>query len=152
MKYQLIVVFCISIYLNGCLAASCKECKKKCQSYCLAKSGGVALNQCWGTPKYRVCKCSDNTGYKVPGCPCEHPTCPGGGTQDNNPAPPAPAPPAPAPPAPAPPAPAPPAPTPPAGGKCTAIGPYATVPGMSVWCTANCRIGNCPASMCSCSK
>ena len=57
-------------------SADCLDFKKKCQTFCLAKSGGVASNQCWGNPKYRFCKCDDMSGYHVPGYPCEHSTCP----------------------------------------------------------------------------
>ena len=68
------LVFCL-MYVSGCLA-DCGDFKKKCQQYCLAKSGGVATNQCWGSPKYRHCKCDDMTIYHVPGYTCQHPSCP----------------------------------------------------------------------------
>merc|ERR1712038_672158 len=57
-------------------SADCLDFKKKCQTFCLAKSGGLVSNQCWGNPKYRFCKCDDMTVYHVPGYPCEHSTCP----------------------------------------------------------------------------
>ena len=57
-------------------SANCIDFKKKCQTFCLAQSGGVASNQCWGVPKYRFCKCDDMTVYHVPGYPCLHSTCP----------------------------------------------------------------------------
>ena len=63
------------LYIRRC-EANCIDFKKKCQTFCLAKSGGVATNQCWGVPKYRFCKCDDNTVYQVPGYTCEHSNCP----------------------------------------------------------------------------
>merc|ERR1711862_388068 len=36
----------------------------------------VQINQCWGTPQYAQCLCGDGTARTVPGCPCEHSTCP----------------------------------------------------------------------------
>ena len=55
---------------------SCKDFKLKCQQLCLKKSGGVATNQCWGNPKYRYCKCDDQSVHNIPGYTCEHPSCP----------------------------------------------------------------------------
>merc|ERR1712168_1775301 len=39
----------------------------------------------------------------------------------------------------------------PPNGKCVAIPPYDTQPGMQAWCQSNCAIGNCPSSHCKCS-
>ena len=73
------ILNCLAIivlgYLTGCMA-DCGDFKKQCQTFCLAKTGGVATNQCWGTPKYRFCKCDDMTVYHVPGYTCDHPSCP----------------------------------------------------------------------------
>ena len=56
--------------------ADCTDFRKQCTEFCLGRSGGVENNQCWGSPKYRYCICSDNYIYFVPGYTCEHPTCP----------------------------------------------------------------------------
>ena len=72
---QLVFSCFMLLYLRRC-EANCTDFKNKCQTFCLAKSGGVATNQCWGVPKYRHCKCSDTTIYFVPGYNCEHPSCP----------------------------------------------------------------------------
>ena len=82
-RFQLMFVLSISFYLNGC-TADCGEFKKKCQKFCLDKSGGVATNQCWGVPKYRHCKCGDMSVYHVPGYTCEHPSCPDEAKEENN--------------------------------------------------------------------
>ena len=153
--YQWLFVLSIAAYLNGCMA-NCGQCKKKCQSHCVSKSGGVALNQCWGTPKYRICKCSDDTRFHVPGCPCEHPSCPS--TQGTRPpsaptAPGNPTAPAPPPARPNPPPPAPPAPAPPAGGRnCVPTAVYRNAAGMKAWCNTNCNAAQpiCPPSHCVC--
>lgn len=51
-------------------------------------SGGVATNQCWGTPRYIECKCSDGSTHSFAGCDCENGSCPqGGGTATSEPAP-----------------------------------------------------------------
>jgi hypothetical protein len=57
-------------------AGSCNDFKMKCQTTCIAKSGGVSTGQCWGTPTYRFCKCSDASVVTIPGYTCDHPTCP----------------------------------------------------------------------------
>uniref|UniRef100_A0A7M5XLC7 GH18 domain-containing protein n=1 Tax=Clytia hemisphaerica TaxID=252671 RepID=A0A7M5XLC7_9CNID len=36
------------------------------------------------------------------------------------------------------------------GGKCRAIGRWATRPNMHKWCESNCRMGNCPSLVCKC--
>lgn len=54
----------------------CNDFKMKCQSACIAQSNGVATNQCWGSPRFRLCRCSDNGILKLSGYDCEHPTCP----------------------------------------------------------------------------
>merc|ERR1719182_567120 len=56
--------------------ASCNDFKMKCQSTCVAKSGGVSTGQCWGSPTYRFCKCSDASIVVIPGYTCDHPSCP----------------------------------------------------------------------------
>jgi len=49
---------------------SCKDmCSKECKN-------AVATNQCWGTPRYIHCACSDGTMHAFDGCPCEHASCP----------------------------------------------------------------------------
>merc|ERR1711956_156417 len=42
-------------------------------------SDGVWASECWGTPLYAECKCSDATIFKIPGFACKNPECP----QDN---------------------------------------------------------------------
>ena len=44
-----------------------------------------------------------------------------------------------------------PVPTSPGGGGCKAIGAWAGNANMDAWCVANCAVGNCPTSTCSCS-
>ena len=55
--------------------AGCNDFKMKCQTTCVAKSGGVSTGQCWGTPTFRFCKCSDASVVVIPGYTCDHPTC-----------------------------------------------------------------------------
>jgi len=51
-------------------------CKLQCQNLCNARSGGVATNQGWGTPRYLHCKCSDDYLPTFAGCTCENAACP----------------------------------------------------------------------------
>ena len=79
MKMEKTSVFFLILLIVMCSkgsSANCIDFKKKCQAFCLAQSGGVASNQCWGVPKYRFCKCDDMTVYHVSGYPCEHSSCP----------------------------------------------------------------------------
>ena len=76
----------------GVSGGSCNDFKMKCQTKCIAQSGGVKTNQCWGTPKYRYCKCSDASVHVIPGYTCDHPTCPGGAAVTPAPASPTPPP------------------------------------------------------------
>jgi len=52
------------------------DCKKKCQTFCVERSGGVATNQGWGKPRYIHCKCSDGFEKKFTGCECRNGGCP----------------------------------------------------------------------------
>jgi len=49
------------------------SCKSQCSHAC---SNAVATNQCWGTPRYIHCKCSDGTTHSIPGCECMNSQCP----------------------------------------------------------------------------
>jgi hypothetical protein len=55
---------------------SFNQCKKKCQTMCVKRSGGVATNQGWGKPRYIHCKCSDGFEQKFAGCECRNGRCP----------------------------------------------------------------------------
>jgi len=50
-------------------------CKAKCQARCNSQ---LATNQCWGTPRYVHCKCSDGSTHSFPGCDCQNGACPKG--------------------------------------------------------------------------
>merc|ERR1712176_1089875 len=52
-----------------------QTCKDQCQDMCVARSGGVATNQGWGSPRYIECKCSDGYRCVWPGCECENGGC-----------------------------------------------------------------------------
>ena len=41
---------------------------------------------------------------------------------------------------------------PPPAGKCHAIGVWKGNKQMDSWCNSNCALGNCPASICKCTK
>ena len=72
--YVLAVLASVALAQNDC-----NDFKSKCQTACIAHSNGVSTNQCWGSPRYRLCKCSDATVLTITGYTCDHPTCPGGG-------------------------------------------------------------------------
>ena len=97
-------------------AGSCNDFKMQCQTTCIAKSGGVTTGQCWGTPTYRFCKCSDASVLTIPGYTCDHPTCPAEARAP-----------------PAVPAPTPRAPTPPASALCSFCGTSPAVSGFTTW-------------------
>lgn len=52
----------------------CNSCKQECYEACGSQ---VQINQCWGEPRYIQCQCSDGSTQIIPGCKCEHSTCPG---------------------------------------------------------------------------
>jgi hypothetical protein len=52
------------------------SCKSQCQTLCIERSGGVSTNQCWGSPRYIYCKCSDESTHAFSGCSCMNSQCP----------------------------------------------------------------------------
>jgi len=57
----------------------CEQFKAECKDLCLnhnPTSDGVWSNQCWGTPLYAECKCSDGKIFNIPGFVCKNPECP----------------------------------------------------------------------------
>jgi len=57
----------------------CDRFKAECVDLCLNHnpgSDGVWASECWGTPLYAECKCSDATIFKIPGFACKNPECP----------------------------------------------------------------------------
>ena len=82
MNVFLQIAFCILFgYTQDC-TADCDDFRQQCTKFCLDRVGGVETNQCWGSPAYRYCTCSDNYIYFVPGYTCEHPTCPTANVKD----------------------------------------------------------------------
>jgi len=57
-----------------CDDGSPSACKSQCQVKCGYK---VAVNQCWGSPRYIECKCTDGSSYTFTGCACENSQCAG---------------------------------------------------------------------------
>ena len=47
-------------------------------------SDGVWASECWGTPLYAECKCSDGKIFKIPGFVCKNPECPVDVTDNND--------------------------------------------------------------------
>jgi len=64
----------------------CSECKKKCSEACNLNNG---RNQCWGSPRYIECTCSDGSQHSIPGCKCDpsHSNCPDVGPAQPTPEP-----------------------------------------------------------------
>ena len=119
--YVLAVLASVALAQNDC-----NDFKSKCQTACIAHSNGVSTNQCWGSPRYRLCKCSDATVLTITGYTCDHPTCPGGGNaggvSGNAAAAPTP-----------PPTPPPPTPRPTPAPLCSYCGTKQAVSGLSAW-------------------
>lgn len=67
--------FTLFLCLKEC-TADCDDFRQKCTSFCLQRDGGVNTNECWGSPAYRYCTCSDNYIHFVPGYTCENSGCP----------------------------------------------------------------------------
>ena len=50
----------------------CQDFRSQCSQVCF---NAVENDQCWGSPKYRQCKCNDGMTHLIPGYDCEHPEC-----------------------------------------------------------------------------
>ena len=57
-------------------APDCDSFKEECKNSCLNKSVDIHVNECWGSPLYVDCKCSDGTKIKIPGFTCKSSECP----------------------------------------------------------------------------
>jgi len=60
------------------LSQDCQSYKLQCEDFCLNQnptSDGVWASECWGSPLYVECKCSDETVYNVPGFECKNSEC-----------------------------------------------------------------------------
>jgi len=57
-------------------APDCDSFKEECKNSCLNKSVDIHVNECWGSPLYVDCKCSDGTNIKIPGFTCKSSECP----------------------------------------------------------------------------
>ena len=59
-----------------CDDGSVGACKSQCSAMCRGRGSDVAVNQCWGTPRYIQCDCRDGSAHAFSGCECENSLCP----------------------------------------------------------------------------
>lgn len=57
-------------------ADDCNDFTARCQNACAIQSGGVNANQCFGSPVYTQCVCSDGSVFEFAGFDCLHSDCP----------------------------------------------------------------------------
>ena len=55
------------------ISNDCQYFRSLCSDFCFTN---VENDQCWGSPRYTQCICTDGTIHQLPEFPCEHPECP----------------------------------------------------------------------------
>ena len=55
------------------ISDDCQTFRQICSDLCFTN---VENDQCWGSPRYTQCICTDRTIHQLPEYPCEHPECP----------------------------------------------------------------------------